>query len=246
MSLSPPFAPLFERVVDFAVKPQNADDIALARADHFARCGEVFEDDRSFDVRMQAFLDWLVFDRPLKPFDDPPARLFVATLTDKDERQRFRLLSRTVHGLFEVVENGAESLAVQNLLTAAEYEVPVEGPLAGLHEGDLFEGRLVPFDGRLHFSNAFLFHPPEARRRVLREVDRQRREEAEAGVQNVLWTLARMASRLEHYRNVPLEVVYDFQNPPPVVRTPPMRFDRASLDERRRRLVRSMPRDLAD
>ncbi len=244
MSLLPAFTPLFERLVDFAIRPEHALEASRARAEYFTRTGEVFDEDRSFDVRMQAFLDWFVFDRPLAPGAEPPARAFIPTLPDREERRRFRLLARTVHGLFEVRANTPDFLDVRNLLTDAEYRVPVPGPLAGVQPGDLFEGRLVPFEGRHHFSSAFLFHPSALRRRVVRELRRQKREEPQTGVQEILWTMSRMAIRAEHYRNVALEVVYDFQHPPPKVSATPMRFDPASLEARRRHLLGTPERGL--
>jgi hypothetical protein len=55
-----------------------------------------------------------------------------------------------------------------------------------------------------------------------------------------LWTLARMASRTEHFRNVALDALYDFDRLPPKSEAPPMKFDAASVAERRARsLARS-------
>jgi hypothetical protein len=237
MSLLPAFTPLFDRLLDFAIRPEHEAELVRARQDYFSRTGEVFDEDRSFDVRMQAFLDWYVFDRPLAPTGEPPSRAFLATLADAAERDRFRLLGRTVHGVFEVRKNSKKELAVHNLLTAADYTVPMPGPLAGVQKLDLFEGRLVPFEGRHHFSSAFLFHPPMIKRSLLRELKRQHRHETGVPVQEIIWTLSRMATRAEHYRNVAIDSIYDFGRPPPKVSAAPMRFDAASVEARRQRLT---------
>jgi hypothetical protein len=125
---------------------------------------------------------------------------------------------------------------VHSLLTRADYAVHVPAPLVGVSPGDLFEGRLVTFEGRLHFSSAFLFHPSHLKRRILRELRRQHREDPQP-VQEVVWTLARMANRAEHYRNVAADAIYDFERPPPKVSSPPMRFDAESIAERRARVL---------
>lgn len=235
MSLLPPYTPLFERVIDFAIRPEFEAEIAASRGDYFTWTGEVFDEDRSFDVRMQAFLDWIAFDRPMEPYGIPAVRAYAATLTDPDELRDYRLMSRTVHGIFEVRRNSIGRFDVHDLLTRADYELRIAQPLVGVTVGDLFEGRLVPFQGRWHFSSAFLFHPKHLKRSILRELRRQARE-APQGVQELIWTLARMASRSEHYKNVAVDAIYDFSRPPPKVSSPPMRFDAESISERRARI----------
>jgi len=235
MSLPPAYTPLFDRVIDFTVTPQNEAEIARARGDYFSWTGEVFDEDRSFDVRMQGFLDWIVFDRPMAATGLPAIRGYAATLPP-DEAHAFQVMSRTVHSLFEVRRNAPGRFEVHSLLTRADYAVHVPAPLVGVSPGDLFEGRLVPFEGRLHFSSAFLFHPSHLKRRILRELRRQHREDPQP-VQEVVWTLARMANRAEHYRNVATDAIYDFERPPPKVSSPPMRFDAESIAERRARVL---------
>lgn len=233
MMPTPLYQPSFERLLDFAASPRFEAELQRARTEFFTCTGEVFDEDRSFDVRMQAFLDWFVFDRPLDAFGEPPTRaLALDQPLDPVEALRFRILGRTVHGLFRVRRVKDDRVGVANLVTDAEYDVAIPKPLAGVAKDDLFEGRLVPFEGALHFSNAFLFHPRSIRRRLVKEIRRRRRHDPLASVQDLVWTLARMASRAEHYRNVSTDAIYDFSRPPPIVAAAPMRFDRASVEAR--------------
>ena len=85
--------------------------------------------------------------------------------------------------------------------------------MAGLTKGDLLEARLVPNGGELWFTTSFLYHPSEARGRILAEVKRARKAAGKHGrpdVAGFLATLSRMAFKLERYRNVRLESIYDF------------------------------------
>jgi len=64
------------------------------------------------------------------------------------------------------------------------------------------------------FSGAFLYHPREARKAILAEVKRLKKAAGKGGAPDVgafLATLARMAIKLERYRNVRLESIYDFE-----------------------------------
>ena len=88
----------------------------------------------------------------------------------------------------------------------------------GLEKGDLFEARLLPHQGRLYFSGAFLYHPRAVRKRILAEVKRLRKQVGKRGsvdVRAFLGRLSRMAFKLERYRNVVVESIYDFSVPEP-------------------------------
>lgn len=236
----PAYHLLFERLLAAATPPEREPELARARADYFSRAGEVFDEDRSFEPRMQAFLDWFVFDRPRDGTDDPPARHFAADPSlSPGEAYAFRLLSRTIHSLFALDSESRDTLAVVDLLTDARYEVAKPGQLVGLRTGDLFEARLVPFEARLHFSGAFLVRPASIRRELAREVERQHRGNEWLGSQEVVWTVARMASRAEHYRNVPAATIYDFRRPPPKVPVGRLKLDAQSVAERLGRVNRT-------
>lgn len=229
---APAYQPLFERVLASATEGRD-DELARARTEYFSQAGEVFEEDRSFEPRMQAFLDWYVFDRVLEGTVDSPARLFALQpgLTS-DERYTFRLLARTTHGIFSLLDAGDEWARVHDVAMDLEYEAVLPGPLIGVESGDLFEARLVPYEGQLHFSGAFLFHPANVRKALDREIARQLRTNEWLGVQALVWTLARMASRAEHYRNVPVHTIYDFTRPPPKIPATRIRVDPLAVAER--------------
>lgn len=236
-----PYLPVFDRVLDFAAGPRFAGELSAARNEYFSRSGEAVEEDRSFDARLQAFLDWYVFDRPLEPFGVTPVRAFAEeTGAQGAEAAQLALLAHTVHGLFSLRRHRGGVAEVRDLIIGADYDVSLPEPLPGVDPTDVFEARLVPFEGSLHFSPAFLFHPRRMRRRIIREV-RQRYRARESSVRDLLFALSRMAARAEHYRSVPLDAIYDFDHPPPTVTPVRLRCDPESVSARRGRVVLPLP-----
>ncbi len=236
--LQPAYTPLFDTVLAFAARPEYESELTSARIAFARHTGEIFDDDRSFEPRMQAFLDWYLFDRPLEPYGEPPVRAYpIVNKLAPEAAEPFRLMSRTVHGIFEFAQVHADAVTVRNVLTLARYKVINRGPLAGVIKGDLFEGRLVPFEGGYHFSTAFIFHPRSMRSRIVRALSRSVRGDSPEPVQEAIFTLSRMAGRAERYRNVPMKSVYDFARPPPKVDAAPMKFDPASVAGRLGRLL---------
>jgi hypothetical protein len=88
--------------------------------------------------------------------------------------------------------------------------------VVALEKGDILEARLLPHEGKLHFSSSFVYHPREVRRAILKEAKRLTLAappgQAPDG-DEFLAQLSRMALRLERYRNVRVESIYDFDAP---------------------------------
>jgi len=122
-------------------------------------------------------------------------------------------LAQNVHALFEVRRIKDGKVRLRDVFTGKDHDVTERRQLVGLEKGDLLEARLLPYAGSLLFSGAFLYHPREARRAILGEVKRRKKAAGRGGspdVAGLLALLSRMAFKLERYRNVRLESIYDF------------------------------------
>jgi hypothetical protein len=226
-----PFAERFEALLALVMQPARGAFFHAKRLEYFAATGETSDEDRTLEARLQGFLEWLVFDVVLPEGETAP-RLLARQSRSEEEAAGWRIAGRTVHGLFLVrgvrgVHGG--DVAVENLLTGARYDVG-EAP-STLKTGELFEGRLMPRGEGWRFTEAFLFHPTRLRRRLMRAL--RTGPLSELPPKEQLRALSRMAGRAEHFRNVALDALYDFERLPPVSDTPPMRFDPASVAERR-------------
>lgn len=220
---------LQEKLLAWATSDAHKEELLAARRDWFDRHGEPHEEDKSFETRMNGMLDYYLYDFRPPGSSDTTIEIFMretgAALTT-DELAVYRVLARTVHGLFEVKKIKKGEVRLREVFTDAPYEVTERRQMLGLEKGDLLEARLLPYDGRLFFSGAFLYHPQEVRKLILTEVKRQRKE-AEKGApvepQAFLATLSKMALKLERYRNVKVESLYDFRPEARPLATPPPR-----------------------
>lgn len=207
---------LHERLLSWASADPKDPLLLAARQDHFGRYGEPHEEDQSFERRMNGMLEAYLFD--FRPAPGAPTALErfleaeAARLTP-EEAAAFRALGANLHALFEVrrLEDGLVRL--RDVFSGVDCDVTERRQVAGLAKGDLLEARLMPFDGQLWFTGAFLYHPREARSKILAEVKRLKREAGKTGrpdVPGLLAQLSRMSFKLERYRNVRLESIYDF------------------------------------
>jgi hypothetical protein len=200
------------------------DDIVVARKEYFGRTGgDVHEDDRSFDARMQGFFNWYLFDRRTQGDRgmQSPAQRFLhekgGTIFDKEllvgaTQSRLSLYSYLGHRtLLRRVPDGM--VRVRDAFTGDDYDVLEKKQMTGLEEGDLFEARLIPVGGKYQFSSSFLFHPREVRRTVLREIKRRRKALELSDPSAFCWEVSKMALQAERFRNVSIDAIYNFETP---------------------------------
>jgi hypothetical protein len=207
---------LHERLLSWATGPAREHELLRAKKEHFERYGEPHEEDRSYEVRVNGMLDHYVYDH--RPAGGPGTTLerFIeaeaASLAPED-LAAYRALAQNVHGLFEVRKIKEGSVRLRDVFTGKDHDVTERRHVAGLGKEDLLEARLLPFGGALFFSGAFLYHAREARKAVLAEVKRMKKEApggTDLDVKAFLARLSRMAMKMERYRNVRLESIYDF------------------------------------
>jgi len=211
---------LHELLLSWATAPVRQADLLAARAEHFGRYGEPHEEDQSYERRMNAMLDFYLYEWRPAPMAPTTLERFLAAegpgLTPVDHATLAGLVAQR-RGLFEVKKLQPGLVTVADVFTGERLEITERRQVAGLEKGDLLEARLLPYEGKLVFSGAFLYHPREARRLILAEVKRLKKAAGKAARPDpgpFLATLSRMAFKLERYRNVRLESIYDFASEP--------------------------------
>src|SRR5205823_5405695 len=192
------------------------------KAEYFAQTGgEVHEDDRAYEQRMQAFFNWFLFDRTQGDGSTPVDRFLRekgAELPGKDKdvllgctQSRLALYEyRGRRGLFSRPRAG--QIRVRDAVTGEDFDVTERRQMHGLEIGDLFEARLVPVDRLFHFSTSFTYHPREVTREIRREVKRRKKQGA-VDARALCWELERMALQHERFRNVSINAIYNFETP---------------------------------
>lgn len=207
------YQPYLDRLIAFASADDRKEDLVSAKAEYFQRTGEVHDDDKSFEMRMASFLDWYLFDRPARDGRTPAQKFFELRQWDGtpgDELAVYRGFTETTHGLFEVRKIGKGAIRLRELYFEKDHDVTERRQVAGLEKGDVIEARLIPYAGNLWFSTAFLFHPRAGTKSLMKEIKRRRKKEPERDAKEIVWEAARMALKVERYRQIAVEKIYDF------------------------------------
>jgi hypothetical protein len=222
---------LHERLLSWATAEPRKEDLLAARREHFAAHGEPHEEDRTYEVRLNGMLDFYLYDYSPPGGESTTLGRFLelegASLEPADAAA-YRDLAGNLHGLFEVRRIKDGVLRLRDAFTGSDHDVTERRQVLGLQKGDVLEARLLPYAGGLFFSGAFIYHPREARKPILVEVKRLRKAAGKGGTADpraLLALLSTMALKLERYRNVRFESIYDFSPsaraaPPRPARTP--------------------------
>jgi hypothetical protein len=197
-------------------------DLVRAREEYFGRTGgEVHEDDRCYEQRMQAFFNWFLFDRK-QPDGSTAVERFLREKGAELPRQTKDVLLgctqsrlslyeyRATRGFFS--RPGKGQVRVRDAITGEDFDVTERRQMHGLEIGDLFEARLVPVERTYHFSTSFTYHPREVSPVIRREIKRRKRAGA-VDVRALVWELERMSLQHERFRNVSVENIYNFETP---------------------------------
>ena len=216
-------AELQEKLLAWATAEPRKEQVLAARRHWFDRHGEPHEEDKSFETRMNGLLDYYVYDFRPPGSSETIIEIFMREAGPQlttDELAQYRMLAKSAHGLFEVRKIRKGELRLRDCFTDVVHDVTERRQMVGLEKGDLLEARLLPYDGRLFFSGAFLYHPQEVRKTILSEVKRLRKAAGKGNApdaEELIAALSRMALKMERYRNVKVESIYDFR---PEARTP--------------------------
>lgn len=206
--------PWMEELIAWATPEARKDDLLLARKDFFRRTGEVFDDDRVLEMRMSAFLEYYVCDRLAPHLGSTPARsryLEALKVENPERAAAWRAFTETVHGLFEVKKLSSGSARIRGLFSRLDFDVSERRQLVGLAEGDVLECRLIPFGGAWGFSSAWCFHPHQTAKLIRSHAENLRGSSAidEAAFVD---DCAHRALKVERYRQIAVEKIYDFNN----------------------------------
>ena len=213
----PSYQPYLDQLIAYASAEPRKPALLAAKAEYFQLTGEVFEDDKVFEARMASFLDYYVFDRASPETGKTPSQEMYDEQREKlgsEAAVPFRAFTETIHGLFEVRKLADDGVRLRELFSGKDFQVAERRRLAGLEKGDILEARLIPFSGFLLFSTAFVFHPREASKLILKEVKRRKKAAPQPSPRELAWDCSRRALKTERYKQIAVEKIYDFENNP--------------------------------
>ena len=197
-------------------RPPLDGEIARARAEFDRQRGAVCDDEELYETHVGAFLEWYCLERPLKG-GEPPVTLRLRELLGNraregevsDESRILMALATAGHSVFEVLHTRLSQAGCTRLLDLPGGGVwRVQNGRIGtgiLARGDIFEARLVPWEGEVRLGPVLVFHPRGARESIHRVLGELR---AQGAQREMAQRLAAMRLQHDRCRNIPMDRIY--------------------------------------
>lgn len=200
----------FDRLILHYTGPAYEDEVAAAKGEFFDEAGVVDEENIHFEMRMTQFLEWYLLTRKLRDRRETPAQL---CLSDKNfkmvesERQMFLNMANAKHSLFEFEKLRGDDVYVRDLFSGERTVIHNSHVRIGFSREEYFSARLIPHEGDYTFGKAFCFHPEDAQKYILSEVEKFKNADQEVHDALIL-RLTKMRYKFEQYRHLKLTDVY--------------------------------------
>lgn len=152
------FDALLDRLVQRVTEVYGG-EIEAARKAYFTRCGEPFQDEPSYELRLRNFLEWYIFDRPLAVGLTPFEAFMADPAQPAGDKADFLPFRDQNHGLFAVKAIAPGRLELLDLWTGKLEPVAVE-VTAGYDPGAVVEARLVAVGGVTYATQTHVYHNP--------------------------------------------------------------------------------------
>ncbi len=191
-------------------------EVYNAKQEYFEKAGIVYEDDPEFEQRMCIFMDWYLFDRDLPGVDLPPIKYFFRKNKDRfssEELEIYRDFCSTIHSLFRLKRFSLRrrGLVIVDLFSSKTHMLHEADIQKGFAPGDIFEARIMPFQGAYEFSRGFCFHPSEVESFILKEIKKVRFQDKHRQTKLIL-QLAAMKLKHARFPHIDIRHIYKFDS----------------------------------
>lgn len=204
------FEKLIEKILNYFVSDAVKDELLMAKKEFFENAGTLDENSDHYDSRMAQFYDWYFFTRELRGYGQTPldACQMVRDLRFSDEEiTTLDRLRKHRHSLFEFIKIKNGDVHIKDLLANKKLVVKESSYIFGFDPDEIFEARLVPQGDSFVFTKGFCFHPESAKKFILSEVKRHRKD-PDLDPDILMLRLIKMRYKFEQYKHVRPEMIY--------------------------------------
>jgi len=204
------FEKIIEKILNHFVGESFKDELVLAKKEFFENAGTLDENSEHYESRMAQFYDWYFFTRELVGYKQTPleaCHLVRELRFTSEEFQLIEILKQHRHSLFEFIKIKEGDVYIKDLLANKKLIVKQSPYVFGFDPDELFEVRLIPSGDSFIFTRGFCFHPESAKKFILSEVKRHRKD-PDLDPDVMMLRLIKMRYKFEQYKHVRPEMIY--------------------------------------
>lgn len=201
---------MIEKILNHFVGEDFKEELSQAKKEFFENAGTLDENSEHFESRMSQFYDWYFFTRDLRGYGQTPLESCVMARSlrfSAEENQALDTLKQHRHSIFEFIKIKGQDVHIKDLLADKKIVVKQSPWVFGFDSEELFQVRLIPTGDSYVFTRGFCFHPASAKKYILSEVKRHRKD-PDLDPDALLLKLIKMRYKFEQYKHVRAEMIY--------------------------------------
>jgi hypothetical protein len=211
----------FNEVVDelmlFFSKGEFSKEVTEAKLEFHKIIGMFDGDSNDMEIKINLFIDWFIFKRHLEAFNKSP----INYLCEKNEfpvsDHHLGLINNLCSSrlsLFEFIKVRGEDVYVKDLCSDYKLTMKKSPFIVGFRQDEIFSARIIPFEDSFVFSKAFCIHPSEAKKFILKEIKKLKRNIDNSSIEereDLVFRLLKMRYKIDQYRHINLRDIYTEQ-----------------------------------
>jgi hypothetical protein len=205
---------LIHKILQYFVGDDFKEEVRWAKGEFFDNAGILDENSEQFELRMSQFFDWYFFTRELRGFSQTPleaSHLSRELRFSPEELALIDMLKKNRHSIFEFLKVKNNDVWIKDLLRNEKIVVRNSPWTSGFDSDELFEARLIPMDDTWVFTKGFCFHPVDAKKFILSELKRHRKD-PDLNPDEMMLKLLKMRYKYERYRHVKIDMIYSSES----------------------------------
>ena len=158
-----------EQLFEFIAQHIPSEQIMQAKKEYQKTTGEIYEDDNSYNTRMALFLEWYLLDN----YKPDTQKTILENIIEENQSnwaqnhlEACKDITNNIQALFEVKKVRDDSVTVLDLFKDEKYLVHESDSKLVFRKNDIFQGRIVPHQGKWNFTGYFCFHPGKSHRYI--------------------------------------------------------------------------------
>jgi hypothetical protein len=186
------------------------DEVRYAKGEFFDNAGILDEHSEQFELRMSQFFDWYFYTRELRGYSQTPLEASHMSRELRFTAEELQLIGQMKlhrHGIFEFIKIKSGDVYIKDLLKNEKLVVKSSPWTSGFDSDELFEARLIPHEDNWIFTKGFCFHPVDAKKYILGEIKRHRKD-PDLNPEEAMLKLVKMRYKFERYRHVKIDLIY--------------------------------------
>lgn len=210
----PEYDKVIEKILNHFAGEKFRDEVRTAKSEFFDNAGILDENSEYYELRMAQFFDWYFFSREMSGYNQTPlenAHTARELRFSPDENAIIEKLKQHRHSVFEFIKVKNQDVYIKDLLANEKLVVQNSPWVYGFDADELFEARLIPYEDTYVFTRGFCFHPVDAKKYILAEVKRHRKD-LDLNPELMMLKLIKMRFKFEQYRHVKLDLIYSNDN----------------------------------